>query len=213
MIRGPHNTAYEDGLLLFDVQFSPDYSRSPPNVHYINCISEQTNPYLYDGKICLSLLGTFSDNGVEVWNINSTLLQRIVPIQRKVKCTLSALMLPLTLGLVLLAEPCYEAEYQKQSGSQHGTENSKTYNEFVILKLVQVMTEMLKNPPHVFKHQMLLHFRKNSVNMCDQLLRYCSDTDPLKPEFTLLSMSKGLKLSLKMAIRSFQETLQMTLEE
>lgn len=113
-----------------------------------------------------------------------------------------------------MAEPYYnEAGYEKQCGSQQGMENSRIYNEFVILKLVQSMTQMLKNPSHVFKQEILMHFAINGTKMCDRLSRYCSDENPLKPEFPLLPVSKGLKLSLKTAIASFQETLKKVLEE
>lgn len=199
MIRGPNKTPYEDGLFLFDVQLSPDYPRSPPYVQYISYSSERLNPNLYvDGKVCISLLGTWLGRGSEVWGSNSTLLQLIVSIQ----------------GLILVAEPYYnEAGYEKQCDSQQGMENSRTYNEFVILKLVQSMTQMLKNPPHVFKQEVLAHFAVNGRSMCERLLKFCDETDPLKPDFPLLPVSKGLKLSLDTAIRNFEEVLKKTIEE
>lgn len=199
MICGPSKTPYEDGLFLFDVQLSPDYPRSPPYVQYISYSSERLNPNLYvDGKVCISLLGTWLGRGSEVWGSNSTLLQLIVSIQ----------------GLILVAEPYYnEAGYEKQCDSQQGIENSRTYNEFVILKLVQSMTQMLKNPPHVFKQEVLAHFAVNGGKMCERLMKYCSETDPLQPDFPLLPVSKGLKLSLNGAIRSFQEALKQIVKE
>lgn len=82
MIRGPSKTPYEDGLFLFDIQLSSDYPRSPPLVHYISYSSERLNPNLYvEGKVCVSLLGTWMGRGTEVWGPNSTLLQLIVSIQ------------------------------------------------------------------------------------------------------------------------------------
>lgn len=199
MIRGPNKTPYEDGLFLFDVQLSPDYPRSPPYVQYISYSSERLNPNLYvDGKVCISLLGTWLGRGSEVWGSNSTLLQLIVSIQ----------------GLILVAEPYYnEAGYEKQCDSQQGMENSRTYNEFVILKLVQSMTQMLKNPPYIFKQEVLAHFAVNGVEMSKRLLKYCDEIDPLKPDFPLLPVSKGLKLSLNAAIRNFQDVLKEVVEE
>lgn len=199
MIRGPNKTPYEDGLFVFDVQLSSDYPRSPPYVHYISYSSERLNPNLYvDGKVCISLLGTWLGRGSEVWGPNSTLLQLIVSIQ----------------GLILVAEPYYnEAGYEKQCDSQQGMENSRTYNEFVILKLVQSMSQMLKNPPYVFKQEVLAHFAMNGSNMCERLLKYCTETDPLQPDFPLLPVSKGLKLSLNAAVNNFEEVLKKTLDE
>ncbi|XP_030746050.1 (E3-independent) E2 ubiquitin-conjugating enzyme UBE2O [Sitophilus oryzae] len=193
MIQGPAKTPYEDGLFLFDVQLGVDYPRSPPLVHYISYSSERLNPNLYvEGKVCISLLGTWVGKGTEVWGPESTLLQLIVSIQ----------------GLILVSEPYYnEAGYDKQTDTQQGYENSRTYNELVILKLVQSMTELLSNPPDVFKTEILRHFTQNGEKLCQRLEKYCDSLDPLKPEFPLLPVSKGLKLSLATALKLFRDVL------
>ncbi|KAJ8934016.1 hypothetical protein NQ314_013652 [Rhamnusium bicolor] len=199
MIRGPAKTPYEDGLFLFDIQLSPDYPRSPPLVHYISYSTERLNPNLYvEGKVCVSLLGTWMGRGTEVWGPKSTLLQLIVSIQ----------------GLILVSEPYYnEAGYEKQTDTQQGYENSRTYNELVILKLVQSMTEMLISPPEIFKREVYTHFAQNGQNLCDRLNKFCSETDPLIPEFPLLPVSKGLKLSLSTALNSFQDVLKEVVDD
>jgi ubiquitin-conjugating enzyme E2 O len=196
MIRGPANTPYEDGLFLFDIQLSHDYPRSPPSVHYISYISEALNPNLYvEGKVCVSLLGTWMGRGSEVWGPNSTLLQLIVSIQ----------------GLILVAEPYYnEAGYERQTHTQQGYENSRTYNEYVILKLVQSMTELLNASPKVFESEVLQHFDANGEKMCERLMKYCEE-EPLKPEFPLLPVSRGLKLSLASALQGFRHALKKAL--
>ncbi|KAJ8922950.1 hypothetical protein NQ315_001496 [Exocentrus adspersus] len=198
MIRGPAKTPYEDGLFLFDIQLSVDYPRSPPLVHYISYSTERLNPNLYvEGKVCVSLLGTWMGRGTEVWGPKSTLLQLIVSIQ----------------GLILVSEPYYnEAGYEKQTETQQGYENSRTYNELVILKLVQSMTEMLLSPPEVFKREVFHHFAENGQKLCDRLGKYCSETDPLTPEFPLLPVSKGLKLSLSAALAALRTVLKDVVE-
>lgn len=198
MIRGPNKTPYEDGLFLFDVQLSSDYPRSPPLCHYISYSSERLNPNLYvEGKVCVSLLGTWMGRGTEVWGPNSTLLQLIVSIQ----------------GLILVAEPYYnEAGYEKQTESQQGFENSRTYNELVVLKLVQSMMEMLRSPPEIFKQEVYNHFAVHGIHLSKRLHKWCCETDPLKPEFPLLPVSKGLKLSLNAALETFQEVLTKALK-
>lgn len=102
LIEGPKNTPYEDGLFAFDIQLGHDYPVAPPLCHYISYCSDRLNPNLYeDGKVCVSLLGTWSGRGTEIWCSNSTLLQVIVSIQ----------------GLILVDEPYYnEAGYEKQRG-------------------------------------------------------------------------------------------------
>lgn len=102
MICGPDRTPYEDGLFLIDMQLSSDYPKSPPSCYYISYCTDRLNPNLYeDGKVCVSLLGTWSGKDTELWGPNSTLLQVIVSIQ----------------GLILVPEPYFnEAGYEKQRG-------------------------------------------------------------------------------------------------
>lgn len=108
----------------------------------------------------------------------------------------------------MVAEPYYnEAGYEKQTDTQQGSENSRTYNELVILKLVQSLREMIICPPEVFKQEIIAHFLENGEKICDRLSKYCNETDPLVPDFPLLPVSKGLKLSLSNALRSLQEVL------
>jgi ubiquitin-conjugating enzyme E2 O len=83
MIRGPEKTPYAGGLFLFDVKIPPTYPIQPPLCHYYSYCDDRLNPNLYeDGKVCLSLLGTWSGHGVELWSPNdSNLLQLLVSIQ------------------------------------------------------------------------------------------------------------------------------------
>jgi len=97
MIRGPEKTPYEDGLFFFDFQLSADYPKAPPLCHYISYCSDRLNPNLYeDGKVCVSLLGTWSGKGTEVWTLHSNLLQVIVSIQGKFKVSTQLGVTPCT---------------------------------------------------------------------------------------------------------------------
>jgi len=101
MIRGPEKTPYEDGLFFFDFQLSADYPKAPPLCHYISYCSDRLNPNLYeDGKVCVSLLGTWSGKGTEVWTLHSNLLQVIVSIQGKFKGSTQ-------LGVTSCTQICY----------------------------------------------------------------------------------------------------------
>lgn len=155
MFRGPEKTPYEDGLFLFDFQLSANYPDAPPLCHYISYCSDRLNPNLYeDGKVCVSLLGTWSGRGTEIWTSSSTLLQVIVSIQ----------------GLILVSEPYFnEAGFEKQKGSQQGRENSRMYNEMVVLKLVQAQTKLLLYPPLVFKDIIIAHFKKHAEKLLCKL--------------------------------------------
>ena len=64
-------------------------------------------------------------------------------------------------GLILVAEPYFnEAGYERQKGTQQGLENSRMYNEMVVLKLVQAMTRLTLNPPEAFKEEVMEHLKR-----------------------------------------------------
>ncbi|KAI8435762.1 hypothetical protein MSG28_003996 [Choristoneura fumiferana] len=194
MIAGPTKTPYEGGLFVFDVQLGGEYPRAPPLCHYHSYCTDRLNPNLYeDGKVCVSLLGTWSGRGVEVWGKDSSLLQVIVSLQ----------------GLILNAEPYFnEAGYEKQKGTQQGKENSRMYNEMVLLKLVQSMTKMLSNPPEPFREEILQHLRANAASLCCRLEGWVHDQpDTPPPDFPLIPASRGFCLTLRSSLESFRKAL------
>lgn len=217
MFRGPEKTPYEDGLFLFDFQLSADYPAAPPLCHYISYCNDRLNPNLYeDGKVCVSLLGTWSGRGTEVWTSSSTLLQVIVSIQ----------------GLILVPEPYFnEAGFEKQKGSQQGRENSRMYNEMVVLKLVQAQTKLLQHPPPVFKDIIIEHFKRHAKKLLQRLdlwmeiseqhnnqhplspvtpttFKQISDVDKkILPEFPLIPASKGFCITLRKTLATFKGVL------
>lgn len=92
MIKGPVRTPYEDGLFFFDVQLPNDYPTTPPSVHYISYCCDRLNPNLYeDGKVCVSLLGTWAGKGTEMWTSKSSLLQVLISIQGQSPVNIAAI--------------------------------------------------------------------------------------------------------------------------
>ncbi|KAI1463445.1 uncharacterized protein F4812DRAFT_248424 [Daldinia caldariorum] len=87
LIIGPKHTPYEHGMFEFDLYCSADYPKFPPKMCFKTPNGSRTrfNPNLYhDGKICLSLLGTWAG---EPWRADqSTLLQVLVSIQSMIFC-------------------------------------------------------------------------------------------------------------------------------
>lgn len=158
MITGPVDTPYEHGLFVFDVRLPQDYPASPPLFHYLSQCSGRLNPNLYeDGKVCVSLLGTWSGRGSEVWTSKSNVLQVLVSIQ----------------GLILCSEPYYnEAGYEKQRGTAEGRENSRMYSEMVLLKLVQSMERLLNKPPEGLQNEILQHFAHHGARLIQKLKRW-----------------------------------------
>ncbi|XP_050670763.1 (E3-independent) E2 ubiquitin-conjugating enzyme isoform X3 [Leptidea sinapis] len=198
MIAGPERTPYEGGLFIFDVQLGGEYPRAPPLCHYHSYCSDRLNPNLYeDGKVCVSLLGTWSGRGVEVWGKDSSLLQVIVSLQ----------------GLILNDEPYFnEAGYEKQKGTQQGKENSRMYNEMVLLKLVQSMTRMTQNPPEPFREEILQHLNATAAGLCRRLeglvaLSNGQQTDVQPPDYPLVPASRGFCLTLCSSLQSFRAAL------
>ncbi|CAI8058283.1 Ubiquitin-conjugating enzyme E2 Z [Geodia barretti] len=81
MITGPFETPYEGGLFHFFVRFPPNYPFSPPRVKFLTTGggTVRFNPNLYqNGKVCLSILGTWSGPG---WTATQSLLSVLVSIQ------------------------------------------------------------------------------------------------------------------------------------
>ena len=86
VLSGPVDTPYAHGLFVFDVYAPPEYPSIPPLVHFETTGggTVKFNPNLYaDGKVCLSLLGTFNGRGAnEKWQPGiSSLYQILMSIQ------------------------------------------------------------------------------------------------------------------------------------
>ena len=80
-ITGPAGTPYESGVFVFDLFFPLDYPQVPPKVTFLTTGhgTVRFNPNLYaDGKVCLSLLGTYEGPR---WTPGGSLHQVLVSIQ------------------------------------------------------------------------------------------------------------------------------------
>lgn len=114
MIIGPDDTPYSCGCFFFDI-YLDDYPTKAPKVHFLTTGGGRYrfNPNLYqDGKVCLSLLGTWQGPGWQKGE--STLLQVLVSIQ----------------SLILVDQPYFnEPGYQHELGTPQGTIKSDKYNK------------------------------------------------------------------------------------
>lgn len=86
VVLGPVETPYSLGAFVFDVYFPPSYPHIPPLLNFMTTGGGQVRfgPNLYqDGKVCLSLLGTFHAGDVsQQWNPSiSSLAQILLSIQ------------------------------------------------------------------------------------------------------------------------------------
>jgi len=81
LIIGPEDTPYAGGFFHFDMRFPHDYPWNPPKVLLRTTDSGRTrfNPNLYaDGKVCLSILGTWQGPG---WKAVQTIETVLVSVQ------------------------------------------------------------------------------------------------------------------------------------
>jgi ubiquitin-conjugating enzyme E2 O len=97
LILGPADTPYESAPFLIDLYLPPNYPAVPPVAHFHSWTSGlgRINPNLYEeGKICLSLLGTWPGRGkgeADTWTEKANLLQVMLSL----------------MGLVLVTKPFY----------------------------------------------------------------------------------------------------------
>ncbi|CAM8906868.1 unnamed protein product [Rhodiola kirilowii] len=156
VIVGAYGTPYQDGLFFFDFHLPSEYPSVPPSVHY-HSGGWRINPNLYEeGKVCLSLLNTWTGKGNEVWDpVSSSILQVLVSLQ----------------GLVLNSKPYFnEAGYDRQVGTAEGEKNSLSYNENTYLLNIKTMMLLMRKPPKDFEELIKEHFVKRGyyiLKACD----------------------------------------------
>ncbi|KAG8980855.1 hypothetical protein FRB90_007442 [Tulasnella sp. 427] len=152
LITGPEGTPYHNGCYLFDIFLGSSYNTAPPSVKYMttNGGKFRFNPNLYaEGKVCLSLLGTWSGPG---WVPGrSTLLQVLISIQSMILC---------------------EEPYLNEPGWAQGAGTTASIQYSANVRRMVVHTAMLgnlKNPPEPFKDIILTHFRLKAKSIKAQL--------------------------------------------
>ncbi|KAI0775899.1 hypothetical protein BD413DRAFT_610617 [Trametes elegans] len=136
LIIGPENTPYEDAPFVIDWMLDANFPQTPPIAHFLSWTNGngRVNPNLYEeGKVCLSILGTWTGDKSESWSASrSSLLQALVSIQ----------------GLVLVKEPWFcEPAYEKLRGTEDGIVNSRLYNEKAYVLSRGFVRRALELPP------------------------------------------------------------------
>ncbi|KAL8822966.1 MAG: hypothetical protein Q9191_006313 [Dirinaria sp. TL-2023a] len=137
LIIGPVDTPYELCPFVFDFRFGSEFPDNPPQGYFHSWTDGRgrINPNLYeDGKICLSLLGTWpGDDENESWNKNgSTMLQVIVSL----------------LGLVLVREPYFnEAGFEVLANTDESRTTSALYTERAFVLARGFLQHALKSKP------------------------------------------------------------------
>ena len=157
IITGPKDTPYHNGIYEFHSYFPDDYPNTPPQVLLKTTDGGKVrfNPNLYNnGKVCLSLLGTWSGEKSEKWNPEiSTFLQVIISIQ----------------SLILVEEPYFnEPGWEKDMHTELGKKRSFAYKDKIRYQNLKVsIVNQLKNPPFGFKDFILKHFKLKRQEIID----------------------------------------------
>ncbi|KAL3690077.1 hypothetical protein R1sor_016386 [Riccia sorocarpa] len=185
MIVGPQGTPYQNGLFLFDIFLPPDYPQVPPNVHFLTTGGGKVrfNPNLYDsGKICLSLLGTWSGPG---WVPGkSTLLQVLVSIQ----------------SLIFVKDPYYnEPGFEQMRTEEAERENSRHREHTLNLAVLG----SLRKPDPLFADVAREHFllKKGELEQqCDEWVNAVPVEGSAKSRIS--NIAKQVKAELQALSRS-----------
>ena len=157
LIIGPENTPYFGGFFFFEIIYPDDYPKKSPQVKFLTIDKKvRFNPNLYeDGKVCLSILGTWQGpSWTPVMNIRLVLdsirsLLGSFPIQN---------------------EPGFE-------NTKPDDVKSIEYNQYLIyntykIAILDVVNEKFDILFGYFKNEIESEMKKNRKKLYDDLLSY-----------------------------------------
>jgi ubiquitin-conjugating enzyme E2 Z len=190
LIIGPKNTPYFGGYFLFEIIFPKDYPKNPPSVKFLTINnSVRFNPNLYEnGKVCLSILGTWSG-----------------PKWRPV----------MTLKLVLLSIQSLLGEYPIQNEPGFATTEptnklSMNYNSYIIyntykLGIIDILKGKFKKYTKYFKNEINEEFRKNYNQLNNDLLSYIVSLNEVYFEKIIYFLPEKNTLDFKKLHKDFEK--------
>mmetsp|Transcript_28549 Transcript_28549/g.25440 ORF Transcript_28549/g.25440 Transcript_28549/m.25440 type:complete len:352 (+) Transcript_28549:6147-7202(+) len=165
IIMGSTGTPYAHGAFEYDVYFDDQYPNKPPSVNLMTtgAGAVRFNPNLYaNGKVCLSLLGTWSGRGGENWNPKlSTFLQVLLSIQS-----------------LIMSEDVYfnEPGLEVHAGTEQGELDNEGYSNVVrYCNIKYCMIEQIRHPPKGFEAIIKRHFylkKKEILEECNQWISW-----------------------------------------
>lgn len=201
LIIGPNDTPYEYAPFVLDMHLHPSYPNHPPEVFFHSWTNNQgpINPNLYeDGKVCLSLLGTWhADEHNESWSPSrSTVLQILVSL----------------LGLVLVREPYYnEAGYEVRAGSIESRLPSQLYSERTYFRTRRFITKALSEGVEGFQDildNMYLSRRPGAPRLLEKAIQAAEEVVRMSAEDGerdgLRKVSKGAVVQVERQIKALE---------
>ena len=169
LIIGPKDTPYHNGVYEFHAYFPNNYPDSPPKVLLDTTDGGRVrfNPNLYNcGKVCLSLLGTWSGEKGESWNKDiSTFLQVLISIQ----------------SLIMVENPYFnEPGYEKSMNTPSGQSRNFDYTDNIRLENIRVaMVGMLKSK-NEYSEFIREHFRLKKEEIFSTINQWISESKTKK---------------------------------
>ena len=162
MIVGPKGSLYEGGYLFFNIKFPKNYPYGPPDVSYVPVNKVRIHPNLYAdghksglGKVCLSILGTWSGpQWTTVMDISTVLL---------------------SIQSILDNDPLLnEPGFNKQNKHQLSIINN--YNDVIFFEnIYSLLIKNYLNIPEeylIFKDKIIDHFNTNYMEIYNNILKY-----------------------------------------
>lgn len=198
LIIGPKNTPYFGGYFFFEIIFPRSYPHDPPRLKFLTIDGHvRFNPNLYEnGKVCLSILGTWSG-----------------PKWRPV----------MNLKLVLLSVQSLLGEFPIKN--EPGFENVKpfhkisiNYNSFIIyhsykLGFIDVLNNKFRKYSKFFKKEIDYELKKNYELMNNDLLSYKISLNEVFFDKEIYFLPNKNYLNFKKLYEEFDKTCKLKLKK
>ena len=186
VLTGPEDSPYAFGMFVFDIFLPADYPAQPPMVvmRTTGGGTVRFNPNLYEnGKVCLSLLGTWYGDGDETkWQAGvSSLYQVGTSIQ----------------SMMLVPDPYFnEPGNEREKGTAEGQKWSDEYNEGLRLATLRyAVLDNMKAPPVGCEELVALYYKQMAPSVLATAHRWASEASAARrPRF--LKVLEQLKEAL-----------------
>ena len=154
LIIGPKDTIYDNAYLFFTIEFPKNYPFSPPILTYKPQNKVRIHPNIYvNGKVCLSILGTWSGPS---WTHTMDITTVLLTIQSLLD------------NNPLANEPGYEKIASGNNNLIYENYNKIIrYNTIDSLIIDRINTEFIDFD--IFKNTMIEYFKKNNLYINDTI--------------------------------------------
>jgi ubiquitin-protein ligase len=153
LIIGPKDTIYDNAYLFFTIEFPKNYPFSPPILTYKSQNKVRIHPNIYvNGKVCLSILGTWSGPS---WTHTMDITTVLLTIQSLLD------------NNPLANEPGYEKIVSDKNILYENYNKIILYNTINSLIFDRINTEFIDFD--IFKNTMIEYFKKNNLYINDTI--------------------------------------------